>query len=207
MMSIDLCCGWPRATRRSVARLLLSLLAAVGWVVASSAQAQAQGLDSYRIQATDIIVVEVVNEPQLAAKDFRVTTSGEISYPYIGAVKAAGRTTSELQVEIKERLEADYLVNAQVMVQVREFRKQQVSVLGQVGRPGLVNIPPERKLTILEAISEAGGPTRLARTSDIQVTRQGREEPLRFSLEELRKTDKLVHVEPGDVIFVPESRL
>ena len=206
-MSIDLCCGWPRATRRSVARLLLSLLAAVGWVVASSAQAQAQGLDSYRIQATDIIVVEVVNEPQLAAKDFRVTTSGEISYPYIGAVKAAGRTTSELQVEIKERLEADYLVNAQVMVQVREFRKQQVSVLGQVGRPGLVNIPPERKLTILEAISEAGGPTRLARTSDIQVTRQGREEPLRFSLEELRKTDKLVHVEPGDVIFVPESRL
>lgn len=203
MMSIDSCSGWRRATR-SLAALLVTGL---GLLALGSLRVRAQGLESYRIQATDIIVVEVVNEPQLAAKDFRVTTSGEFSYPYIGPVKAAGRTTAEVQAEIKERLEADYLVDAQVMVQVREFRKQQVSVLGQVGRPGLVNIPPERKLTILEAISEAGGPTRLARTGDIQVTRQGREEPLRFSLEDLRKTDKLVYVEPGDVIFVPESRL
>ncbi len=140
MKSIDSCSAWLRGISR-FAKL------AMAWVVAGGAAAFAQGLESYRIQATDILVVEVVNEPQLGAKDFRVSSAGEISYPYIGPVKAAGRTTSEVQQEIKDLLEADYLVNAQVMVQVREFRKQQVSVLGQVNRPGLVNIPPERKLT------------------------------------------------------------
>ncbi|MCC6234178.1 MAG: polysaccharide export protein [Verrucomicrobiales bacterium] len=203
-MSIDSHCAWPRGIKPWVQALALIL--GLGWARLSGV-AVAQSLDSYRIQPTDILVVEVVSEPQLGAKEFRVSSGGEISYPFIGAVKAAGRTTTEVQKEIKDLLEADYLVNAQVMVQVREFRKQQVAVLGQVNRPGLVNIPPERKMTVLEAISEAGGPTRLARTSDIQLTRQSLAEPMKLSLEELRKPDHVVHVEPGDVIFLPESRL
>jgi protein involved in polysaccharide export with SLBB domain len=59
----------------------------------------------------------------------------------------------------------------------------------------------------MDAIAAAGGTTRLARTSDIQLTRPGRPEPLRFREEELRNPDKPVIVEQGDVIFVPESRI
>lgn len=165
--------------------------------------------ESYRIQPTDVLVIEVVNEPKLAAKEFRVTASGEISYPFIGLIQAAARTTQEVEEAIKALLEEDYLVNAQVLVQVRQFRAQQVAVLGQVQKPMMIDIPPERRMTMLEAITAAGGLTRLARSSAIQLTRPGRPEPLKFKLSELQSSDpaKVVYVEPGDVIFVPESRI
>lgn len=191
--------GW-RPAIRAIGRLAGIGLAAGGVALAAPLT------DSYRVQATDILVIEVVNEPQLAAKEFRVSSNGEVSYPFIGAIKAAGRTTVEIQDELKRLLETDYLVNAQVLVQVKEFRRQQVSVLGQVAKAGLVDIPPERKMTVIEAITTAGGLTRLARTSNIELRREGLKEPMRFSLEELRNPNKPVLVEPGDVIFVDESR-
>lgn len=163
--------------------------------------------ETYRIQPTDILVIDVINEPKLAGKEFRVSANGELSYPYIGVVKAADRTPAEVQTEIKKLLEEDYLVRAEVLVQVKEFRKRLVSVLGQVIKPGLVEIPAERRLSVNEAITMAGGYTRLARTSDIQLTRVGRSEPIRFTAEELRNPDKAVYVEQGDVIYVPESRI
>ena len=213
--------AWLRATESGAAWLPPLLLAVVllsgsrrsaaqETSAASPGQARSQTAavsETYRIQPTDILIIDVVNEPKLAGKEFRVSANGEVSYPYIGAVKAADRTPIEVQAEIKRLLEADYLVNAQVLVQVKEFRKRLVSVLGQVARPGLVEIPAERRLSVNEAITIAGGFTRLARTSDIQLTRIGRSEPLRFTAEELRNPDKAVYLEQGDVIFVPESRI
>lgn len=193
--------AWRRGIERLARLVVAFLLVGAGPVV------RAQLTDAYRIQPTDVIIIDVVNEPQLAAKEFRVGSNGQISYPFVGAVKVAARTTSEVQEEVKRLLESDYLVNAQVLVQVKEFRKQTVIVVGSVNRQGLVEIPAERKWTVFEAISAAGGFTRLARTSDIQLTRLGRNEPMRFSQEELRNPDKAVYVEPGDVIFVPESRI
>ncbi|MBL9135245.1 MAG: polysaccharide export protein [Verrucomicrobiales bacterium] len=204
MKFIDSVCACWRAIRNAGA---LGLVLGI-FLTARGAESPKNLIsDSYRVQPTDILIIEVVNEPQLSAKEFRVSSSGEVSFPFIGAVKAAGRTTVEIQTELKAMLEADYLVNAQVLVQVKEFRKQQISVFGQVNRPGLIDIPPERRLTVIEAITSAGGFTRLARTSDIQLTRSGRAEPMRFSVEDLRNPEKTVYVEPGDVIFVPESRI
>jgi polysaccharide export outer membrane protein len=204
MKSIDSACAWLRG---------ISQRTAWGWALGVLLTVQGADApkmvisDSYRVQPTDVLIIEVVNEPQLAAKEFRVSSNGEVSFPFIGALGAAGRTTVEIQTELKALLEADYLVNAQVLVQVKEFRKQQISVFGQVNRPGLIDIPPERKMTVIEAITSAAGFTRLARTSDIQLTRMGRSEPMRFSVEDLRNPEKTVYVEPGDVIFVPESRI
>ncbi|MCC7375060.1 MAG: polysaccharide export protein [Verrucomicrobiales bacterium] len=204
MKSIDSAFAWLRDIRQ---------LTAWGWALGlflavHGADAPKVAIsDSYRVQPTDVLIIEVVNEPQLSAKEFRVASSGDVSFPFIGALNAAGRTTVEIQTELKALLEADYLVNAQVLVQVKEFRKQQISVFGQVNRPGLIDIPPERRMTVIEAITSAAGFTRLARTSDIQLTRIGRPEPMRFSVEDLRNPDKAVYVEPGDVIFVPESRI
>lgn len=206
MKCIDSACAWWRAIK-SFGIGGWALLASVVLAAIGAEPPQSQITDSYRVQPTDILIIEVVNEPQLGGKEFRVSSNGEVSYPFVGALKAAGRTTVEIQTELKALLEADYLVNAQVLVQVKEFRKQQISVFGQVNRPGLIDIPPERKLTVIEAITSAGGFTRLARTSDIQLTRAGRAEPMRFSVEDLRNPEKTVYVEPGDVIFVPESRI
>jgi len=169
--------------------------------------AQGQVSESYKVQPTDILIIEIANEPKLNAKEFRVAASGEISYPFIGAVRAAGRTTVEIQEEVKRLLETDYLVNAQVLVQVRDFRKKIVSVFGQVNKPGLIEIPPERKMTAIEAISAAQGLTRLARQSGIQLIREGKKDPTLYSLDELKNPDRPVYVENGDMIFVPESRI
>jgi polysaccharide export outer membrane protein len=193
--------GLRRGTSTIVRALALSV--ALGWI-----PARAQLTESYRIQPTDSLIVEVVNEPKLAAREFRVSSNGEISYPFIGSVRAAGRTTVEVQEEIKRLLETDYLVNAQVIVHVREYRKQQVAVFGQVQRPQLVDIPPERRMTVVEAIAAAGGLTRLARPSHIELTRQGSTERIRLRLEDLSNPEKpQVYVEPGDMVFVPESRI
>lgn len=173
-----------------------------------SASSSAGLTDTYKIQAQDILVIEVVNEPQIGSKEFRVSAGGEISYPYINILKVGERTPIEVQKELKRLLEADYLVNAQVIVQVKEYRKRLVSVMGQVNRPGPVEIPPERRLTVIEAISQAGSFTRLARKNDIEISRTGLQKPIRCSDEEQRNNpDKVIYLEPGDVVYIPESRI
>lgn len=192
--------AWSRAFK-ALRLIVLTMAACLPW------GAGAQVSESYKMQPTDILVIDVVNEPQLAGKEYRVSASGEVSYPFIGAIKVVNRTTVEVQTELKRLLEADYLVNAQVIVQIKEFRKQLISIFGQVNRPGLIEIPAERRMTIIEAITAAGGFTRLARTSDIELTRLGRVEPMRLSVDELKNPEKTLYVEPGDVIYVKESRL
>lgn len=164
--------------------------------------------EDYRLQPLDLIVVDVVGEPTLS-KEFRISASGEINYPFLGNVRVADKTTSLVAQEIKAALEADYLVNAQVIVQVRDFRKNLVFVFGQVNKPGAVEIPPERRLSLIEAITMAMGFTRLAKTSDVQVSRVGEAETFRFNADDLRKnTDasRVFYLQPGDQVFVPEAR-
>lgn len=193
--------AWRRAIESG--RILLSV-----WFVLGAANLAAQVTESYRIQPTDILIIDVVNEPKLAAKEFRVASNGELSYPFIGAVRAAGRTPVEIQDEIKRLLETDYLVNAQVIVHVRDYRKRQVSVFGEVNRPGLIDIPPERRMTVIEAIAQAGGTTRMARPSHIELSRAGVAEKMRLRLRDLQDPEQPpVFVEPDDVIYVPQSPL
>ena len=183
----------------------LILIAGMGFLLGGAVRGQVS--ESYKVQPTDILIVEVANEPKLAAREFRVSASGDISYPFIGGVRAANRTIEEIQTELKRLLETDYLVNAQVLVQVKDFRKKLVSVFGQVNRPGLIEIPPERRMTVIEAITAAGGLTRLARSSGIQLIREGKKDPMLYNMEELKNPDRPVYVESGDVVFVPESRI
>ena len=203
MISIGFRSALRRATEAGRGWLVL-------WAVCvglSAPTARAQVSESYKVQPTDILIIEIANEPKLGAKEFRVSAIGEISYPFIGAVKAADRSTVEIQEEVKRLLEADFLVNAQVMVQVRDFRKKLVTVSGSVAKPGLIEIPPERRMTAIEAITAAGGSTRLARQSGIQLFREGKKEPTLYNLDELKNPDKPVYVESGDLIYVPESRI
>jgi protein involved in polysaccharide export with SLBB domain len=168
----------------------------------------AEGGD-YRIAPGDKIFVDVFGEKDLQ-KELTVSASGEITFPLLGTVKARGLTALELQNRLKEDLGKDYLVDPQVTVSIREYRKRTVSVLGQVNNPGLVELPAEEKFTILEAIARSGGFTRLARKSNIQVTRSGVPRPYRFSEDDLRKMadpEKAFILQHGDIIMVDESPL
>jgi polysaccharide export outer membrane protein len=161
----------------------------------------------YRISPGDKLFIEVFGERDLQ-REVAVSASGEITFPLLGNVKVRGLTAVQLQEKLKDDLGRDYLVDPQVTVSLRDYRKRTVSVLGQVGQPGLVELPAEQNLSILEAIAMRGGFTRLAKKSGIQVTRQGVARPYRFSEEELKRNsdpDKAFYLKHGDVIMVEES--
>jgi transposase InsO family protein len=117
--------------------------------------------------------------------------------------------TSLVQEELKKKLGADYLVDPQVIVQVKEHAKRKVNVTGEVNKPGQVDMPDEKPLTILDAIAMAGGTTRLANESNVEVIRDGQDSPIKFNLKKLRKNpnlNKQFTLESGDSISVPQSR-
>jgi polysaccharide biosynthesis/export protein len=167
--------------------------------------ALAEGDQDHRIAPLEIIIIDVFGETNLS-KEIRVQASGKMSFPLLGDVDVAGKTAREVEILLKELLGRDYLVDPQVTVAVKEYRQRSVNVIGEVTKPGAITLPGEQKWTILDVIGQAGGLTKGARKNHIEFTRQGRTQI--FSLDDLKKvTDpgKIIYLEPGDTIIVPQT--
>lgn len=164
----------------------------------------------YKISPEDLIVVNVFLERDLSG-EFPVSQSGDITFPLLRAVNVAGKTAAQVEKLIRERLIGeDYMKDPQVTVAVKEYRRRAVSVLGQVNKPGLVPLPPEQPMTILEAITAAGGLTDVAKKGRIEVTRKGSGKPRRFDFDDLQKAtdpEKIFYLQPNDLIYVHERLL
>jgi protein involved in polysaccharide export with SLBB domain len=174
--------------------------------VASGQDASAVSAD-YKVSPQDVLTISVVGEKDLT-QECRVTTSGTITYAWLSNVEVAGRTAAQIEQDLRTALDKDYLVEPTVIVALKEYRAREVNVLGQVNKPGPVSIPPERPMTIVEAISRAQGFTARGNPNKIEFTRRGKKTPLR--MDELNKiTDpaKTLYVEPGDIIEVGEKVL
>jgi polysaccharide export outer membrane protein len=137
--------------------------------------------------------------------------------PMIGAVTCDGLTIQELQKKMVQAY-AEFVHDPQVTVSFI-YSPEAVSpwgtvlVMGQVGRPGPVNIPPTQDLTVLRAIQLAGGATLLAAKSGVIVTRKqpdGSTVKIKVDLNKIGR-DGLprlnIRLEPDDVVYVPESVL
>ena len=159
----------------------------------------------HKIAPLDIINIDVVGEKDLS-KELRVSSSGTITFPFLGSIEVKGKTPAEVEDLLKEKLGKDYLVDPQVIVTVKEYRTRTVSVIGQVNKPGVIALPGEQKIGILEAIASAGDLTRSANKNRIEVSRKGK--TYKFTLDDLKKEsnpEKKFWLEPGDVIYVHES--
>src|SRR3954471_3071744 len=185
---------------------LVAWLFAIGLMV-SRAFAQADDLSAdYKVCPQDTLVIAVVGEKDLT-QDCRVNTSGTISFAWLSNVEVAGKTSSEVEQYLRKLLDKDYLVDPTVLVQVKEYRAREVTVMGQVNKPGAVTIPAEQPLTVVEAIARAGSIAKGGDPNKIWFTRRGREK-VKLSLDQLsRVTDPLkqLYVQPGDVIDVGEK--
>jgi polysaccharide export outer membrane protein len=126
---------------------------------------------NYRIQPSDILFVQIFQHQDLD-KEARVEADGTISLHLIGRVNVEGLTVSEAREKVTELYNRDYLVNPQIDLQVVQFNLDKIQVLGQVRQPGVIGIPPDEELTLLRAISQAGGFTRLARKGSVQIRRE-----------------------------------
>ena len=159
----------------------------------------------HKIAALDVLTIDVVGEKDLS-KELRVSSNGTVTFPYLGSVEVKGKTPAEVENLLKEKLGKDYLVDPQVIVTVKEYRTRTVSVIGQVNKPGMIALPSEQKVEILEAIAQAGDLTKAANKSRIEVNRNGK--TYKFTLDDLKKesrSEKKFWLEPGDVIYVHES--
>jgi len=101
-----------------------------------------------------LLQIAVFQAPELATKE-RVMASGEIFLPLIGAVKVAGLTQEEAEQLITRKLAESYLQNPQVNLFVEESATQKITVMGDVGAPGV--FPLKGQMTLLEAIALARG--------------------------------------------------
>lgn len=98
---------------------------------------------------------------------YLVDVNGNIEMPRVGALHVEGLKKSELEALIKSKLEAQ-LTQPSVVVRFLNFR---ITVLGEVGTPGVLNIPTER-LTILEAVGMAGGVTEFGKIKEVKILRE-----------------------------------
>lgn len=135
-----------------VIQLLMSLALLAG---------QAAGLEpgegaNYIVGPEDVLTVTVYDEPQLSGH-FRVEKDGEFSYPFLGRVRAGGRTLADLADVIKIRLADGYLRHPQVTVDIDQFRSQNVFVMGEVRTPGKYVL--SGPVTLLDALARAGATT------------------------------------------------
>lgn len=166
---------------------------------------------NYVLRSFDRVSLTVFQEPDLD-KEVRIEVDGSINLPLIGKVKVAGLTIADARERIRYLYNKDFLVNPQLSLDVTHFHPRKVDVIGQVNEPGPVNIPLEKDLTLVEAISLAKGFTRLAKRSEVQVTRVDKNGE---KIVQVVNADRLMSdtesedyiLQEGDSIYVPERFL
>ena len=155
----------------------------------------------------DVIEVRVYQEKELTGL-YRVAGDGTFSFPLVGETKADGLTPGALAADLTAKLKNGYLRDPQVSVFVKEFNSKKIFVLGQVRKPGTFKY--EDKMTIVQAVTLAGGLQILAAKNRLILTRIVDETEKKFvvpfdAISEGKAPN--VVLQPGDIIFVPESWL
>lgn len=164
--------------------------------------------ENYVLKPSDVVSVEVYQEQDLN-KSVRIEGDGSVALALIGKVKVAGMTVAEAQSLITDLYNRDYLVDPQVSVLVVQFSPKVVHILGSVNSPGVVQIPPDRNLTLTEAIAGVRGVSRLGNPRSIIIKRvdedgRARQMEVNFSRIVTDPNVKDVILEEGDTIWVPE---
>lgn len=157
------------------------------------------------IGAGDTFTLEIVGEKDLP-HEYQVASDGTVDLPYIHTVKVADLEAQGVARLVRERLIAEkVLTNPTVVVQVKEYASRHVTMLGQVAKPG--NYPLLPGMSLIQAVSQAGGLTAVAASSHVNLTRKTAKGALTVeidfgSIQEGRSPD--VPLQAGDQIYVKE---
>lgn len=124
----------------------------------------------YKLLPSDYIQVRVFQEEDLT-RETSVSQDYTISLPLIGTVDVRGRSLRQTEDLIRQLYDRDFLVNPQITLVVLRYAERAVNVIGSVNSPQAVPFPPERGLTLIEAVARAGGFSRLADKSKVRIVR------------------------------------
>lgn len=153
----------------------------------------------------DELEITVSGKDELTGK-FQVGDDGKIRFPWIGLVECAGKPPQDVAADIEQRLADGWLRQPEVAVFVTGRQNREVSVLGQVKEPN--SYPYKDGLTLVQAISLAGGMNPLAQARKVKLIRETAKGRQTFEVDVTAIIDSRsrdLALQPGDIVFVPES--
>lgn len=191
--------------------LSLGLAVATGLLAAAAAAQQivAPTAGSYRLNPGDVIEISVWKEPELQ-REVLLLPDGNIAFPLVGTVQAAGRTPDEIQAEVEQRL-TRFFPEPVVTVSILRVAGNKLYVTGQVNQPGQFTV--DQPVDVLQAIALAGGLTAFADEDDIYVLRRdqdGSQSAISFDYDDVTDGSDLssnIVLQQGDVVVVPTAGL
>jgi protein involved in polysaccharide export with SLBB domain len=199
---------------RTPAVLILALVAGAGCVSTPTTGSTPIEVENATVQSPagrrfvlgegDVIEVKVFREPDLGGV-YQVTREG-LEFPLIGQVAVMGKEAFEVGEEIRKRLADGFLKQPQVTVLIKEHNSRKIHVLGQVSKPGSFIF--ESGMSVIQAVTNAGGFNPLAATNRVLVTRviEGNEKKFVVPVGDIgRGNAPNFMLEPGDIVFVPEA--
>ena len=153
----------------------------------------------------DLFLMEIVGEKELP-REYQVASDGSVDLPYLHTVPVAGLEPQEIARLVRKLLmDKGILSDPSVVVQVKEYNSRRITIMGQVTKPG--TFPYSVGMTLLQAISQAGGPTAIANLDRVNLSRRvpGGSRTVVVSIGSImegRSAD--IPLQSGDRIFVHE---
>lgn len=168
---------------------------------------------TYIIALTDRLRVDIFQENDLGVIS-RVDSKGRINLQLVGPVQVAGMTIEEAEVAVENAYrDQRFLRDPQVTIIVEEYAAREVIVQGEVVQPGRIPLPIESGMSVLDAITKAGGFTDLARGDRVTVTRtmpDGSKSVTTVDVQSVlrgrktaEETDSGMLLLPDDIVYVP----
>ncbi len=141
--------------------------------------------------------------------DVTIAPDGAISYPLVGRVQVAGLTYDQVVARLQSAV-SEFYVDAQVSVNIAQVTNQKVLVLGEVAQPMVLQITND--LSLLEALTRAGGIHADARTKNVLVVRGGADKPVVFTVDVEAVYGRgdfaqMVYLQRGDIVYVPAKTI
>lgn len=158
----------------------------------------------YAVKPGDVLEISVWKEPDLQ-RTVLVRPDGAFSFPLVGEIDARGKSVSELNKIVADRL-GKYIADAVVTVSLTEVKGNKIFVIGQVNKPGEFIVNPS--VNVMQALSMAGGVTAFAATNDIKILRRSgtAQQAMPFQYGDVVRGKSLnqnIDLLSGDIVVVP----
>lgn len=163
-------------------------------------------VEDYTVGPGDVLDIVVFQVDDLSVTR-EVNARGEISVPLLGTVPVAGKSALEIEDQLEALYGVDLLRDPQISVEIAEYVSQQVTLIGELRKPGMY--PLRGHTTLLEAMAMAGGVSRIADRESIIIFRTEDDEQVYGYLVNLDEVMAGAKEDPeirgSDRIVVPES--
>jgi len=161
--------------------------------------------ERYVLGPGDTFTLEIVGEKDLP-HEYQVASDGTVDFPYVHTLKVADLEAQQVARLVRERLIAEkVLSDPSVVVQVKEYASRHVTLLGQVSKPGSYPLLPG--MSLIQAISQAGGLTAVASGTHVSLTRKSSkgQQTVDIDVEAISEGKSPdVPLQAGDQIYVRE---